>query len=246
MSTLKQRFAKLKELRPDVSQADLARATGAKPPSVNAWFTGETKSMKGATAAKAAALYGVNPLWLADGVGDMIPSTGASTLSPLTGGGGQRVTALSASDAHADDYIQIRESEVRFAAGNGRTAHYDELAESVPATYRREWFAKEGINPDNARRFKVHGDSMEPFLFDGDTVLVHLGETTVINGKVYALRYGDELRIKRVYKKLDGGLILHSDNPDYLPRDEELSPVMVQEHISIIGRVRDKSGTGGL
>jgi len=159
---------------------------------------------------------------------------------------GEPVVSLGSDDTHPDDYIQIRESEVRFAAGNGRTAHYDELAESVPATYRREWFVKEGINPNNARRFKVHGDSMEPFLYDGDTVLVNLGETTVINNKVYALRYGDELRIKRVSKKLDGGLILHSDNPNYLPRDEDLTPAIVQEHISIIGRVRDKSGTGGL
>lgn len=194
----------------------------------------------------------ISPEWLRSGKGDMRPSHQAPRMRMNVTKHGKNldaaegVTALGADDDHADDYIQIRESEVRFAAGNGRSAHYDELAESVPATYRREWFVKEGINPDNARRFKVHGDSMEPFLYGGDTVLVHLGESTIINGKVYALRYGDELRIKRVYKKLDGGLILHSDNPDYLPRDEELSPAMVQEHINIIGRVRDKSGTGGL
>lgn len=73
MSTLKQRFAMLRTERPDITQADLARATGAKPPSVNAWFSGETKSMKGSTAAKAAQLYGCNPLWLSDGEGAMWP-----------------------------------------------------------------------------------------------------------------------------------------------------------------------------
>lgn len=159
---------------------------------------------------------------------------------------GDAVTAVSEADSPGDGYIQIRESQVRFAAGNGRSAHFDELQDSVPATYRQEWFSKEGINPANARRFKVDGDSMEPFLFHGDTVLVNLAETSIINGKVYALRYGEELRIKRVYRKLDGGLILHSDNPDYLPRDEEIPPAVVEEHIAIIGRVRDKSGTGGL
>ena len=45
MTTLKQRFAELSALRPEISQADLARATGAKPPSVNAWFSGDTKSV---------------------------------------------------------------------------------------------------------------------------------------------------------------------------------------------------------
>lgn len=76
MSTLKQRFAKLAELHPAITQADLARATGAKPPSVNAWFSGETKSMKAATAAKAALIYGCSPHWLATGEGEMQPAGG--------------------------------------------------------------------------------------------------------------------------------------------------------------------------
>lgn len=73
MSTLKQRFALLAKERPEISQANLARATGAKPPSVNAWFSGDTKTMKADTAAKAAAVYGCNALWLATGAGPMWP-----------------------------------------------------------------------------------------------------------------------------------------------------------------------------
>lgn len=102
------------------------------------------------------------------------------------------------------------------------------------------------MNPARCIRYKVHGDSMYPLLHDGDTVLVHLGETNIINGKVYAMRYGDELRIKRVYRKLDGGLVLHSDNPEFLPRDEDVPAAVAHEHIAIIGRVREKSGAGGL
>ena len=215
--------------------------------------------------AAAAQLLRVDSDWLATGKG---PQNAHTLLQPLDGlidgthlndnhpqvrenshpyqHSSRRVSVLDNGDLAGDNYIQIMESEVRFSAGNGRQPVFDELMDSVPATYRREWFVKEGINPERARRFKVHGDSMEPFLYDGDTVLVHLTETDINNGKVYALRYGDELKIKRVYKKLDGGLILHSDNPEFLPRDEEISPQVVQEHIAIIGRVRDKSGTGGL
>lgn len=79
MTTLKQRFAELSALRPEISQADLARATGAKPPSVNAWFSGDTKSMKADTAAKVAAIYGCNPIWLATGEGSMRSSAPQST-----------------------------------------------------------------------------------------------------------------------------------------------------------------------
>jgi phage repressor protein C with HTH and peptisase S24 domain len=228
---------------PGLTQSGLASACGITRSSVNAWIHGKTDSIDGKYLTKAAAYLNVSAHWLSTGEGEMVPTI---TTANVKWDMGQPVAALGADDGHDDDYIQIRESEVRFAAGNGRTAHYDELAESVPATYRLEWFNKEGINPANARRFKVDGHSMEPFLFDSDTVLVNLGEISVTNGKVYALRYGDELRIKRVYRRLDGGLILHSDNPDHLPRDEDISPAMAQEHITIIGRVRDKSGTGGL
>lgn len=78
-TTLKQRFAELAIRRPEISQADLARATGAKPPSVNAWFTGDTKSMKADTAAKVAALYNVNPVWLATGEGEIEPQNSSDT-----------------------------------------------------------------------------------------------------------------------------------------------------------------------
>lgn len=142
--------------------------------------------------------------------------------------------------------IQIRESRVRFSAGDGCEAIFEEIEESVPVTYRREWFIQERLKPDHCRRFKVHGSSMESLLYDQDSVLVNLAETEVIDSKVYAIRYGSELRIKRLYRRLNGGLILHSDNPDYRPQDEELTPEEVNEHITIIGRVRDKAGKGGL
>lgn len=212
------------------SPADAARYFEIKPPSVSGWMT--TGRISKERLIRLIQWLDQTPLehWGAEGL-----------IAP-----GQPIYFVGEGDTPGDNYIQIRESQVRFAAGNGRSPHFDELRDSLPATYRREWFTKEGINPLNARRFKVHGGSMEPFLFDSDTVLVNLAETHITNGKVYALRYGDELRIKRVYKKLDGGLILHSDNPDFLPRDEEVPPAVVDEHIAIIGRVRDKSGTGGL
>jgi hypothetical protein len=103
MSTLKQRFAKLEEFRPEVSQADLARAAGVKAPSVNGWFSGATKSMKAATASKVAALYGISAHWLATGEGEMIPSI----TTPNVKFTGVAVAALGADDDHADNYIQL-------------------------------------------------------------------------------------------------------------------------------------------
>lgn len=198
-------------------------------------------------ASQLAKAFGLTLDQLLDEDRDYVLSTGEGEMV-LAGGAlpGQAVRAHDAGEPLSDAYIQIPENAVRFAAGNGRTALFDEVADSVPRTYRRDWFIKEGINPQQARCFKVDGDSMEELLFDGDSVLVNLAETQILNGKVYALRYGDELRIKRVYRKLDGSLILHSDNPAFVPREEEIPAAAVEQHIGIIGRVRDKSGRGGL
>lgn len=191
-----------------------------------------------------------NPQWLDSGDGPMESAGGAilNTQYTIIPGKayGQPVAVFDEGDVLSDDYIQIKEYEIKFSAGNGRTPVFDELTDSVVATFRREWFHRMGINPARAIRVKVHGNSMYPLLHDGDSVVVNLAETNIINDKVYALRYGDELRIKRLYRKLDGSLILHSDNPDFIPRDEEVPPSVVESSISIVGRVRDKSGAGGL
>jgi len=46
------------------SQADLARVTRKKAPSVSAWISGDTKMMDGENVAIVCAYLGINPLWL--------------------------------------------------------------------------------------------------------------------------------------------------------------------------------------
>lgn len=154
------------------------------------------------------------------------------------------IHAIHPDDEEREDIIYVPESRIEFAAGNGRTATYELIEDQEPASYRLSWFHKHRINPHNVRRFRVSGDSMEPLLFARDTILVNLDETSIIDGKLYAIRYGDELRVKYLRRLLDGTLILRSVNPLY--DDERIPPELAQESISIIGRVRDRSGTGGL
>ena len=154
------------------------------------------------------------------------------------------VIALHPDDEQSDEFLYVPESRIEFAAGSGRVATYELVEDEEPATYRRSWFQKYGINPDRVRRFRVAGDSMEPMLYARDTILVNEDERNVVDGKLYAIRYGDELRVKYLSRRVDGTLLLRSVNPAY--PIEEVPPSLVDEHISIIGRVRDTSGTGGL
>lgn len=154
------------------------------------------------------------------------------------------ILALHPEDPLPEGVIAVPESRIEFSAGPGREPHYELQEDGENATYRLSWFQKERINPAHVKRFRVKGDSQEDFLFHNDTVLVNLDETNIVDGKLYAIRYENDLRIKFLFRKLDGTLVLHSKNPKY--PDEAISPELVNEHISIIGRVRDKSGKGGL
>jgi transcriptional regulator with XRE-family HTH domain len=54
-----------------LTQADLARSVGIKPPSVSDWLNGKTKILKAKTALRAAHFLDVSPLWLTEGRGSM-------------------------------------------------------------------------------------------------------------------------------------------------------------------------------
>ena len=159
--------------------------------------------------------------------------------------GGESVAVFDTDDTVPDHVVLIPEYDIVLSAGNG-TINYEEN-QAEPRIYKKSWFTKEGINPKYAKRFKVHGDSMETILFDGDSVLVNMEEndpTRIIEGKIYAIRYGNELRVKRLSRRLDGTVILRSDNPTY--KEEEVRPDIHHDSFALLGRVRDKSGSGGL
>lgn len=214
----------------EILAADVARAANVSPASANYWLTG-TNGISAGKARLVADYLGVDALWLETGVGH-------------ANAAGSTINALHPDAPPPDDVVFVPESKIEFSAGNGRTAHFELIEDEEPATYRLSWFQKYGINPKRVRRFRVSGDSMEPLLFARDTILVNMDETNVVDGRLYAIRYGDELRVKYLSRRLDGTLTLRSVNPNY--RDEEVAPQLAAEHITVIGRVRDRSGTGGL
>lgn len=236
METLQDRIAELMAAT-GWSVGEISRITGVSSSAVSQWKDGPTKSIKIGPATRLGTASGYSAVWIATGEG---PRKEADRPG--------NVIALHAEDDLPDDFVQVAEYLVRFSGGNGHTAVSYELLEAAePATYRLSWMQHMRLSPDKLKRFKVKGDSMEPLLFDGDSVLVNLAENDfaqLLDGKVYAIRYGNELRVKRLYRRLDGGLVLRSDNPAY--KDEDLTPQLVAEHITLIGRVRDKSGSGGL
>jgi phage repressor protein C with HTH and peptisase S24 domain len=227
MDTMANRLQQYLNEKNGGNQSELARFVKVSPQAVQKWVSGEAEP-RGRNLELAAEFLGVSAATLKFG-----PAEGSS-----------RVTAVHPDDPHDPAIVYVPEFRIEFAAGNGRTVQFELVEDEEPATYRLSWFQKNGINPTRVRRFRASGDSAEPFIYDGDAILVNLDETNIIDGKTYAIRYGDELRVKKMYRRLDGTLLLRSMNPAF--KDEEISPELANEHISIIGRVRDRSGNGGL
>jgi len=62
----------------------------------------------------------------------------------------------------------------------------------------------------------IVGNSMEPELKDGDTVLVDRSKREILAGAIYAVGVEDTVLIKRL-EKLPDKLVLRSDNEKYSP-----------------------------
>lgn len=139
-----------------------------------------------------------------------------------------------------ETYVRIPEYDINFSAGPGSIL-FEETDAITTVSYREDWFIKEQLDPKQCVRAKIQGTSMQGVLWHGDTVLINRAEVSVTDGKIYALRIGNELYIKRLQKIPGGTLKLQSENPDY-------DDVIVNENdeVEIIGRIRDKAGRGGL
>lgn len=88
MSTLQDRMGMCLRRNPGVTQADLARATGAKSSSVSAWVNGPTKTLDGRNSATLARLFGCDRDWLAFGLGapnwaDPLPPSAGLSKTPV-------------------------------------------------------------------------------------------------------------------------------------------------------------------
>ena len=118
--------------------------------------------------------------------------------------------------------------EVSPAAGSGADVFGEEVVGYVP--FRKGWLAYHGIDPEQADVVQVSGESMEPTLPDGCSILVDRSRRELQPKRIYVLRNEDGLVVKRVDRNRDGWWVI-SDNPAWLP-------VSLTEETDIVGEVR--------
>lgn len=98
--------------------------------------------------------------------------------------------------------------------------------------FRKDFLAKIGT-PSRLALFDVIGDSMEPTVWNGDTVLINTADKEIVSGQIFAVRVGEEISIKRL-ERLPGKVLVRSDNPRH--HSFEVAPN--EGEFGLIGRVR--------
>jgi len=228
------RIARLREHAGFSSQKALADALGLSAQAVQYWESGFTRPTGVNLKRLAKALAVTEVEIIADSPGSTTDARRARALAPGT----QIVEWSGLEDLPPDQYVRVPRVRVELAAGNGHLVERED--DGPPLAFRADWLRKRNLVRTNVRVVYVSGHSMEPYLQDGDTVLIDLGSRSVRDGEVYALRYGDEVRVKRLFKRVDGGLIVRSDNSAQYP-DEQVSGAQL-EHVEIIGKVVWRGG----
>ena len=104
----------------------------------------------------------------------------------------------------------MKRYDVPLAAGTGEVA--DREAVTGYVAFRRDWLLEHKLHPQNLSLVEVTGDSMEPTLSNGDSVLVDHSRRDLYNSIMYALNVDGSLIVKRV-RRVRGGWAAESDNP---------------------------------
>jgi len=134
------------------------------------------------------------------------------------------------------EYAFIPRALAKPAAGGGSLETSGETEGCL--AFRREWIRhKTSTSPERLRVMTVAGDSMSPTIEDGDIVLVDEGcqGEELQDGRVYVIRKGEEIYVKR-YRKGVGCLLFRGDNRDRAYLDVEVKEGD-EDGFKVIGRV---------
>jgi len=129
-----------------------------------------------------------------------------------------------------EDYAFVPLYDAQCSAGDGSWNENSRVLTYI--CFTRYSLRKQGLTPDHLSAIRIDGDSMEPVLNGGDTVLIDHTRTAIKGEGIYVLRFDGHLYAKRLQRNFDGVVII-SENKHYqpvtVPRDR-------LDELEVIGR----------
>jgi phage repressor protein C with HTH and peptisase S24 domain len=154
-------------------------------------------------------LFGLNPDWVESGTGQ---------------------TFLGKDSPDDSLFENIPKVKARLSAGGGSF----EVGSEIEGYYafRKDWLSMKGSRKKMVL-MDIFGNSMEPEIKEGDTILIDETQKDVLAGAIYAVGIDDTIMVKRL-EKHPNKLVLVSDNRDYAPIYLKRNEI---DSIRIIGKV---------
>lgn len=210
-----------------IRATDISERLKVSRATVSFWMNG-TNGAKGKNLLALAEMLDCLPNWLETGKGPM--SRGAPDQS-----------SGSPSDK---DYALIPQFSAKADCGDGYLNDHVELTEGL--AFKRDWLKRINARPENLFVIYASGDSMEPYIFEGDVVLFDTSQTEPKDKQVYVIRRPDGGNsIKRLTQQLSGVWVIRSDNPDKNANPDELASEESIHDMPILGRVIWRGGGVG-
>lgn len=135
-------------------------------------------------------------------------------------------------DVHVK-YEVVPRYSVRVSAGRGIGEGEEEQVGEF--AFEVDWMRRNlGRSGRGFASVEVHGDSMQPTLLNGDEIIIDRQVVRVSASGIYVIGLRGDLLVKRVQVKLDGSLVVKSDNPAYEP---ETITAQNAEDFRVVGRM---------
>lgn len=214
----RRRLIELRDTKCNGKAVEVARAIGREPSYVSRMLYPEGKAGKKRIADDMMEViekaFGLPRGWLDY---EEQPDLGPAIQTPLR----PVVVVDSADDINPDhDIFSIPRYTVRASAGDGEPV-FEIDTKGTPNYCRGGWALENGYKRDKLFSIVARGNSMEPTIPNGASLIVHRQEE-VVSGKVHVICRGDECYVKRLIRQLDGSVLVKSENPDY--KDVEVLP----------------------
>ncbi|ETA73125.1 XRE family transcriptional regulator [Nitratidesulfovibrio termitidis] len=182
--------------------------------------------------------FSISTHWLITGEGEMALPKGVASVvydhavAPASQEGAASIPPAPETLVCADcELVMVPMVEARLSAGNGSF----EVGEDVERRYafRTDFLLRKGV-PSSMVLMRVDGDSMEPYVLNGDVVLIDQSQRETRPGKIYAVGVEDMVYLK-VVNAAPGKLVLTSHNAAYPPLEVDARGDLA-DGIRIIGR----------
>jgi transcriptional regulator with XRE-family HTH domain len=143
------------------------------------------------------------------------------------------ISGTSTKSSMPGEYAFIPMYSVKVSAGHGFANNNEEDIVRRLA-FRKNWLNFRGLRDSNLAMVMTQGDSMEPTLHSGNSLLIDTSNKNLTDGCIYVIRVGNELYAKRLQKQFNGDVRLISDNKEY---DDQLVQIDEIDQLQIVGKV---------